>query len=556
MATKKQSPPNTPQIISLKSRYSQLETGRQQYLDRARACAKVTIPFLIPPAGANASTQYPTPKQSLGARGLNNLAAKILLALLPPNTPFFKLAVADFALDELMQSMPPEKSRGLKTQVEVSLNKIERAVMGEIETTAIRAAVATAIKHLLVAGNCLAYLDPKGGMKTYSLTRYVTKRDPMGNTLEIITKEDLSPAEVPDELLGASKSNLPSDSSKLSSAEDVLELYTCIKRNIPNHNWDVWQELNGVEIPDSRGTAPLDRCPWLNLRYTAIDGEDYGRGFVEEYLGDLTTLESLSKAIIDASLAASKVIFLVKPNSTTTMKTLAEANSGDIKQGNAQDITVVQMDKFADFRVTYDTIQKITESLSYSFMLNSAIQRSGERVTAEEIRYMANELESTQGGIYSTLAQELQLPLVTNLMSQMEASKKLPVLPKGVVKPAITTGVEAIGRGQDLTKLAGFLQDLAPLGQQVVAQYVDVGDYIKRCAVARGIDTLGLIKDPEAIAAEQQAAQRQQLIQQVAPNTVNQLGGMMQKGMDSGAAPAAMAQQAAQAMQQPTQPQQ
>lgn len=547
MATKKQSPPtNTPQ--TLKSRYSQLETGRQQYLDRARACAKVTIPFLIPPAGANASTQYPTPKQSLGARGLNNLAAKILLALLPPNTPFFKLAVADFALDEMMRSMHPDQAKGLKTQVEVSLNKIERAVMGEIETTAIRASVATVIKHLLVAGSCLAYLNPKGGMKTYSLSRYVTKRDPLGNTLEIITKEDLSPAEVPDELLGVTKTNLPSDSSKLTSAEDTLELYTCVKRG--DKHWDVWQELNGAEVPQSRGTYPLDKCPWLNLRYTAIDGEDYGRGFVEEYLGDLTTLESLSKAITDASLAASKVIFLVKPNSTTTMKTLAEANSGDIKQGNAQDVTVVQMDKFADFRVTYDTIQKITESLSYSFMLNSAIQRSGERVTAEEIRYMANELESTQGGIYSTLAQELQLPLVINLMSQMELAKKLPVLPKGVVKPAITTGVEAIGRGQDLTKLAGFLQDLMPLGQQVVAQYVDVGDYIKRCAVARGIDTLGLIKDPEAIAAEQQAAQQQQLMQQVAPNAVNQLGSMVQKSMDSGGDPAAMAQQAAQAMQQ------
>ncbi|WP_416142518.1 portal protein [Escherichia coli] len=49
-------------------------------------------------------------------------------------------------------------------------------------------------------------------------------------------------------------------------------------------------------------------------------------------------------------------------------------------------------------------------------MPNSAVQRTGERVTAEEIRYVASELEDTLGGVYSILSQELQLPLVRVLL--------------------------------------------------------------------------------------------------------------------------------------------
>jgi hypothetical protein len=87
-----------------------------------------------------------------------------------------------------------------------------------------------------------------------------------------------------------------------------------------------------------------------------------------------------------------------------------------------------------------------------AFLLNSAIQRNAERVTAEEIRYMAQELEAALGGIYSTLSQEFQLPFVTRVMFQMERQKKLPVLPEGLVKPAIITGVEALGRGNDVVR--------------------------------------------------------------------------------------------------------
>ena len=80
------------------SRYTQLETARRPFLDRAIDAAKLTIPSLMPPYGHTGFTKLPTPFQGIGARGVNNLASRLLLALLPPNSPFFRLQVDDFTL--------------------------------------------------------------------------------------------------------------------------------------------------------------------------------------------------------------------------------------------------------------------------------------------------------------------------------------------------------------------------------------------------------------------------------------------------------------------------
>jgi len=136
---------------------------------------------------------------------------------------------------------------------------------------------------------------------------------------------------------------------------------------------------------------------------------------------------------------------------------------------------------------------------------------------------MAQELETAIGGIYSVLSQEFQVPLVQLLLAKMQKEGKMPKFPKDTLKPKIVTGMEALGRGQDLNKLATFLQYLQPLGQNVVAQEMNVDDYISRLAASLGIDTQGLIKSPEQKQAEAQAAQQaqqQQMMAQMAEKAV------------------------------------
>jgi hypothetical protein len=511
-------------------KYSKLETARKTFLDRARECAELTIPSLMPKDGHSSASRLPTPWQGIGARGVNNLASKLLLALLPPNAPFFRLAIDDFTLEKLTQQ------EGMRAKVEEGLNRIERSVMNEIETNAIRVGGFEALKQLLVTGNVLVYLPKEGGVRVFRMDRFVVKRDPMGNVLEIITKESVSPEALPSEI----KELIATDDKE--QTDKAIDMYTHIYRK--DDQWYVYQEIKGQKLPGTEGKYPLDKSPWIPIRFTKIDGEDYGRGYVEEYLGDLKSLEGLSQAIVEGSAAAAKILFLVNPNGVTDMAQLAEADNGAFVEGMMTDVNALQLQKFNDFRVALDTVTTINERLSFAFLLNSAVQRSGERVTAEEIRYMANELESALGGIYSILSQEFQLPLVKRIMFQMERSKRLPVLPEGTVQPVIVTGMEALGRGNDLSKLQMFFEAAAMIAQ--LPPEINKSDALTRTGSALGVDMKGLVKSPEELQAEQQAAQQQQMMQMAMEKGIGpavQAGGkMMEQGMQNAQGQAAEGQ--------------
>lgn len=516
------------ELMTCEARYHRLESDRLTFLNRARQCSELTIPTLVPPAAHSKSTIYYTPWQGIGARGVNNLASKLLLSLLPPNSPFFRLVVDDFTLDE-MAGRP-----GAKAKVDEAFAKIERAVQSEIEGSAVRPAVFLALKHLIVAGNVLLYFPADGGVRVYRLDSYVVKRDPAGNVLEIIACDDVNTSVLTEDERKLLDSGMDPDKSRNDyDSDDTVKIYTHIMRK--DNQWKLYQELNGKIIPGSEGSYAIDRSPMLALRWTAIDGEDYGRGYVEEYLGDLISLEGLSKSIVQASAAAAKIVFLVNPNGVTRIKDLTKAESGDVVIGKQDDVGTVQTDKQADMRIAYEAAKTISDRLSQSFLLASSVQRQAERVTAEEIRLMASELEDALGGVYSILSQEFQLPLVNRLMDRMTKQKRLPKLPKGVVKPAIVTGLEALGRGHDLNKYNLLLQALMPLGAQALAERLNIGDYISRVGTSLGIDMAGLVKTDEEIMKQQQAMAQQQMMaglaQQATPNAVKGIADMAKQAM-------------------------
>jgi hypothetical protein len=492
---------------SAKALYTSLEAQRQTYLDRARDCSKITLPYLIPPSGFGKSSRLETPWQSVGSRGVNNLAAKLLLALLPPNAPFFRLA-----LDEYNIKQTEEVDTETIVEIEKSLQKIEEASMLEVAKGKFRTHVFEALKHLIVAGNVCLYM-PQTGLRVFHLDRFVVQRDAMGNVLTVIAYEDLARSTLSQELLDLV--GAPS-----SDHEKTVPLHT-IQRRLNDKEVEVWQEIDGKVVPDSYGTFPVDESLFIPLRFNLIDGEDYGRGLCEEYLGDLESLEALTKAIREGAAAAAKVLFLVKNNGMTSQKVLAESPNGAIVNGDADDVTTLQLDKFADFRVALEEKKAIEERLNAVFLLGQGLVRHAERVTAEEIRMLQQELETQHGGLYTLLAAEGQLPMANRLLANMAKNKKLPKLPKEFVEPVIITGVEALGRGNDLAKLDAFVAGAnSVFGPEVTSAYIKAGEYFNRRAVALSIKTDGLLKSEEEVQAERQRAEQQAMVAKLGPSVV------------------------------------
>lgn len=507
--TQETAPPKTAQ-----SRYEMLKSERDPFLVRARDAAKLTVPALMPPDGSSGSTQYHKPYQSLGARGVNNLAAKLLLALFPPQGSFFRLTMDDLTLraleSEAGQSFEKELSK-----FEAAFSKIEKSVTTRMEQRGARTVLFESLKQVIVCGNVLIQVLKDGALKAHRLDRYVVKRDQAGTVVEMIVVESLSRQT----LEPKAKAIVEANAQKIDAEgyKDVINIYTRVYRD--GRIWRVYQEVCDTLIPGTAGTYPLNKCAFLPIRWSSQSGEDYGRGFVEEHQGDLDSYEAMCRGIVAFSAAASKILFFVASGGLTSRKKVAEAPNLAVLEGEAKDISILQVEKLNDFQVVKAASDEVKTRLQQAFLLLAA--RDAERVTAEEIRMLANELETALGGVYSVLAQELQRPLADRQIHQLQKEGVLPALPEKSVQAQIVTGLDGLGRSSDLQKLdvliAGIAQELGP---EAVSQYVKGGELIQRRANALGVDIAGLIRSEDEVAQMRQQQAAQQLAEKLGPTAL------------------------------------
>ena len=520
--------------MTAEARYKKLEPARNHWIDRGREAGALTLPWLLPFDGdpePQALEKISHPWDGIGQRGVHNIASRLLLALLPPTESFFRFVHDDMEFarqqaEAAAMGMGPEQIAELKTQIDKTLGLMERAVLRSIETSNDRTALHEALLHLIVAGNCMAYV-PEEGCKVFNLYRYVLRRDPMGKPLEAIACERIPADELPEaarEILDKADPLEPLTEKRYDNTlawrdEDEIErtvkVYTHIRWEKDKCRW--YQELKGRRIEGSEGSSPRDVAPWIPLRMFRIDAEDYSPGYVEAAcMADLQTANALTRALTEGALVSAMVKFLAKPGAAVTAKQFNEAANGACLTGNPEDITAVQVGKGSDLAVAEQRLQRVQARLATAFMLTDV--RDSERTTAEEVRLQAQQIENSLGSVYSILTTEFQYPYISRRLHLLTKAGGLPPLPDDSIKPVVSVGLAAVGRGNDLERHARFMQILQQtITPEGTLQYLMPTELISRLAAAMGIDTVGLIKTQQQIEEEQaaarQAAQQQALLQ-------------------------------------------
>ena len=108
-------------------------------------------------------------------------------------------------------------------------------------------------------------------------------------------------------------------------------------------------------------------------------------------------------------------------------------------------------------QVRASTIERMERAVSQAFLMSSGGVRDAERVTAEEIRFFAKEIESAYGGLYSTMSLVWQMKEAQWAMSQVDES-----IPD-VLEVKISTGMDALSQETALDSLRMSLSDLGLL---------------------------------------------------------------------------------------------
>nr|WP_246505612.1 portal protein [Coralloluteibacterium stylophorae] len=471
-----------------------MKSRRTAATTRAKACADLSLPKLYREDGdRNARSAARTPMQSTGAKCVNALTGRTLSAMFPPNAAPFRLSPDADTVSKLAEDAGVERG-----EVETALAEVERTIVNEFETAQMRPACHLSFQHGIVAGNFLFYVPDEGPPKVYPVTRFVCERDGLGQPLEMVTVDTITA----DALDDATRTAVQLERPEPGADRDPIDLHTRIV--LVEDKWECYQEVNGHMVPGSDGSYPKDECPWIAVAVPVSDSEDYGAGVFFDYLGDFTTLEALRKAIRKGAAAAAKILYALDPGSPVRERQITEAESGAIVRMKATDLSTVSLDKLNDFRFVTESADRIQRDLEQVFGVRTSIQRNGERVTAEEIRYLAMALDETMGGFYSLLAEAFLLPLVKRLIARLQKQGRLPEFPPGVLKPRITVGTAALGRGHDLQQLVGFVEAAkAAVGPEEVARRLNGAELLARFAAAADVSPKGLIRSDEELAEEQ-----------------------------------------------------
>ena len=190
---------------------------------------------------------------------MNNLTSKLMLALFPPNESFFRLSLGE-EIQQAMQQDPQTKQKW-----EEALSALERKIMAYMETHQLRVSCNEALLQLVLAGNVLVFLPPaEGGMRLYRLNNYVLTRDGIGNVVEIIAKESLSFAALPENAQSLIE-------GKETDPDKAFDIYT--HTYLEEGVYKSYQEIEGKIIEGSEQQYPIGKSPWVPLRLRTMEGE-------------------------------------------------------------------------------------------------------------------------------------------------------------------------------------------------------------------------------------------------------------------------------------------
>lgn len=494
--------------MTLKARFAELERERHEYVERAHKSAVLTKPSIFPREG-QLLHQLPQNFQSVGSRGVASLSSKLQLTLFPPTLPFMRFEASESDLEALAES----GGGSSREEVEEFLHSLESEANSIFDTQGWRPAVAEAFKLLVVTGNALLYDRPGGRVSTHNLHKYVVSRSAEGQLLEVILKQSISLQEAQKQLQGTSISpeRLAGLQAQTEDGNQVpgIALYTGARR-LDNGNFEYFEEIEDVRVSDARELKEA-KLPLIPLRFEPIYGSSYGRGYVEEYDGALLVLEKVSQALAEGSLALSKILFLVRPGSSTKPSVLRAPN-GAVRSGDGEDVSTVQAEKQSDLSIALSVQQNYQTQLGHAFLLNSSIQRAGERVTAEEIRFVGQELEDVLGGVYAGLATTVQLPIVNYILGELRRVAEIP----DSVEVVVATGLESITRNHKAQKIERFLGSVgASLPPEELSTILKPEEIARQLATAYGLKASTLIRTDDEVAEARQEAQAQAAVAQL-----------------------------------------
>ena len=485
--------------------WSELDNKRRSLLTRWERYASYTIPRICLPAQfSEKSDELKHDWQAVGAQAVNHVVNKLMLALFAPSRPFMRLELTAVARAQLAEQVD-------EAMIDDILGEGERKAIKHMDTRGdIRPALHLGLANLVITGNAL-FKFPEGKddkFRCLYCRDWAVQRSGSGEVLRLATREKYAFGELEEAVQEAYRSQRPGQ-----KPDDEVTHYVIILRNAKG-GYDLKQFINDCYLGEDFDGSYKDYAalPYKVITWQLADNADYGSGLVEDYAGDFAATSAMSEAQVRAAILACEFRWLVNPAGFTKPEDLEDSENGAALPGNEKDITPLTPGTGNNLQIINSVLETYVRRIGQGFLLASAVTRDAERVTAQEIRMQATELETSLGGAYSRIAVELQTPIAIWLLDAIDLK-----IDGKAINLSIVTGLDALSRSGDLDALRQAMVDINTVNTlpPQAQDWLNLGAIYSTIMNGHGLPSGKYVKDAQTVAQEQQAraaAEQQQQI--------------------------------------------
>lgn len=476
--------------------FQKLKGARNNWEKSWEMCADYTLPYIYQTDENRMAGIEPEDLllgDSVGATSLSSLVSQVGKVTFPDNGAFFRYAVKEG--DNVLSRLPDAQRSSV-------LRDMEEAGMTGLYKMGLNASGSMILKHLLGLGN-VVFRVPVADKDTdkievFDLNNVVIKRRRDGTVTDIIIKEKEEYRFLGDEAKAAlDKSNVKYED------DDEVDYYTHVKMR-SDGKYTVLNAVDDYQLEPTTNFVTKDDCEYKVASLNLTKGSQYGAGVVLLNLPLIHKANVYADATTDTAVAGSMVNWAVSPTASITPEEFANRQHGQPFGVKPDDIQAIVANVGQQLTISAEQYNTIKMELSRTFLMPQAIQRNAERVTAEEIRMVAQRLEEVHSGMYSEIAELIQRPLAMMSIDLIEDEDLLQY--KEFVEVEVVTALESKSRNRELDNLMAALGDTTifnSLNPEVLSRMkIDV--ILSRIFNNRNNDSSNMVKTEEELQQEKQ----------------------------------------------------
>lgn len=451
---------------------------------------------------------------SLPNRAVKNFNTKQKKALFPANRPFFvyDLPIQQRQILEANNTQKLAMDRATEVAAGWALEFLQN-------TKKVYRNLPNLFDALTMTGNSMMFMGHKKEDPAVFISpaNFVVRRTQSGMEREAIIREVIALTDLSPELQTVVKENYKVPEQAFSNKQvEQPELTTIQKFTYIEYELDgscqYTEYVENIKVGATK-KVPKEEPRFIIVAPNRPEGANYGVGIVQQCLPSILQLYGGAKAIANVNALIGEAKYYAKPNMVGGIRQMQQGGSGKyLVVNNPDDIGMLPVTNI-NINPSEVATAMAKEEIAKTFIMTGDAVRDAERVTAFEIRKMADDITSVHDNWLADIAEQLQEKLVQYATYHMDLtnSEGVPVKDNLLeMQVKIITGSDAIDKVSESDNLLTAIQEFGvfttinPEDKSIFKRDKVASTMLK----ARGVASSEYIKSDEELAAEAEAAQK------------------------------------------------